>query len=95
MYMAVRHQRLKIITEYAKASGSADANAIAAAFARCLVPDDVQRWSDEVHRLIAESQRACPPLTEPSDTKRESERRKIEKQIAKLQAQLRELAANS
>jgi len=93
--MAVRHQRVKIITEYAKAGGSADANAIAGAFARCLVSDDVQRWSDEVHRLIAESERACPPLTKRLDTKRESERRKIEQQILRLQARLKDLAADT
>jgi len=90
-----RSQEIKLIVECSPTPNALDSAAVAAAFARCLVSDDVQRWSDEVHRLIAESQRACPPLNKPLDTKRESERRKIEQQIVSLQAKLRELAANS
>ncbi|NIN68383.1 MAG: hypothetical protein GTO63_27485 [Anaerolineae bacterium] len=93
--MAHGRQRINLIVERTITSSQQGGESVAAAFARCLVADDVQRWSDEVHRLIAESQRACPPLTEPLDAKRESERRKIEQQIASLQAKLRELASNS
>jgi len=92
--MANGRQQINLIVESTVTSSQQGGESVAATFARCLVPDDVQRWSDEIYRLIAEGQRTCPPLTKPLDAKRQSERRKIEAQIASLQAKLRELAAN-
>jgi len=69
-----------------------DSDAIADAFVDDLKTDDVSQWADEVRAAIAESRRICGPWnTRRADTAREAKRRQLQREIQRLQHELKEL----
>ena len=86
---------MKILVEYMTAAEPLNADAVADAFVEGLKTDDVIHWADEVRAAIAESTRICePPNSRSADTEREAKQRLIEREIQRLQHELKELAVS-